>query len=59
VLIPAIQFHVYRFYYETPEVLEALGMPGRPPHPEGYEMEENDLGLLEAVRARKKIYRDA
>ena len=58
-VIPALQFHLYCFYYAMPEVLEALGMPGRPPHPDGYEMEENELGLLEAVRAREKIYREA
>ncbi len=57
--VPALLFHLYRCYYAQPAVLEALGMPGRPPHPEGYAMEENDLGLLAAVRARGRQYRDA
>ena len=58
-LIPALLFHLSRCYYAHPKVLSALGMPGRPPYPEGYEMEPNDLGLLDAVRERGRLYREA
>lgn len=57
-LLPALLFHLCRLYYAHPTMLAALGMPPRPPHPEGYEMEPNDLGLLDAVRARERIYRE-
>jgi hypothetical protein len=56
--LPAMLFHLYRAYYAEPRVLAALGMPPRPPYPEGYEVEPNELGLLERVRAREKIYRE-
>ena len=58
-VVPAILFHLYRTYYARPEVLGALGMPPRPPYPEGYELEPGDLGLLDPVRSREKLYRDA
>lgn len=57
--VPGVLFHLYRFYYAHPRVLEALGMPPRPPYPEGYEIGPNELSLLDAVRAREKLYRDA
>lgn len=57
--VPMILFHVYRLYYEQPAVLEALGLPPRPPYPKGYETPPDDLGLLDHVRARKKLWRDA
>jgi hypothetical protein len=57
-LVPAILFHLYRAYYAEPAVLSGLGMPGRPPWPEGYEMEPDDFGLLDAVRARERFYRE-
>ncbi len=44
-------------YYQNTATLAALGLPPRPPHPLGYEIEENDLSLLEPVRARKKLCR--
>jgi hypothetical protein len=52
-------FHTYAGYYQNPTVLEALGMEGRPPHPKGYELEPGDLTLLDPVRARPQLYRDA
>ena len=52
-------FHTYGGYYQHPRVVEALGLESWPPHPEGYELEPGDLGLLDAVRARPKRYRDA
>lgn len=58
-LMPTLAFHAYVAYYQHPRVLAALGLEARPPHPTGYEMAPNDLGLLDAVRRRGKIYRDA
>ena len=56
--VPGLLFHTYQGYYESPKVLEALDLPPRPPHPQGYEMEPSDFSLLEPVRARGKLYRD-
>jgi hypothetical protein len=53
----ALTLHAYTGYYQQPRVLAGLGVEARPPHPAGYEMEENDFSLLEPVRARKKMYR--
>ena len=46
-------------YYQHDRVLEGLGMEARPPYPKGYQVVQGDLSLLEPVRARGKIYRDA
>ena len=46
-------------YYQHDRVLEALGSEARPPYPKGYQVVQGDLSLLEPVRARGKIYRDA
>jgi hypothetical protein len=55
--VPGLVFHVYAGYYQSAEVLEALGMEGRPPHPLGYEIGPSDPGLLDPVRSRPKLYR--
>lgn len=46
-------------YYQDDQVLVALGMEARPPFPKGYEVPAGDLSLLEPVRARGRIYREA
>ena len=46
-------------YYQHDRVLEGLGMEARPPYPKGYQVAQGDLSLLDPVRARGKIYRDA
>jgi len=56
--LPLMVFQAYQGYYQNLATLEALGLPPRPPHPLGYEVEDNDLGLLEPVRAREKLYRE-
>jgi len=56
-LIP-LMFHIYVGYYQDARVVTALGLPPRPPHPKGYEMQPNDLSLLDVVRRRGKLYRD-
>ena len=57
--LPAFLFLAYAAYYRHPRVVTALGMEPRPPHPQGYPMEEDDWSLLEAVRRRGKIHREA
>ncbi len=56
--LPGLTFQIYLGYYQHPRVLEGLGLPPRPPHPEGYELETGDLGLLNPVRARPNLYRE-
>lgn len=56
--LPAFLFLAYSGYYANRRVVEALGLEARPPHPEGYAMEPDDLSLLDPVRRRGKIYRD-
>ena len=58
-LIPTLTFLTYVAYYQHPDVIAALGLEPRPPHPKGYEMAPNDLSLLDPVRRRGKRYRDA
>jgi hypothetical protein len=53
-----LTLHTYVGYYQTPRVAEALGLESRPPHPQGYEMEPNDLSLLDPVRRRPKLFRN-
>lgn len=53
-----LTFHACAGYYQDSRVVEALGLETRPPHPEGYPVEESDLTLLEAVRRRPKLYRE-
>jgi hypothetical protein len=55
---PALVLHAFAGYYQTPRVLEALGLEPRPPHPSGYTMQPNDLTLLDEVRRRPKMYRE-
>jgi hypothetical protein len=56
--LESLIFHTYTGYYHDPRVLEALGMEPRPPYPKGYELETGDLSLLDAVRARPRLYRN-
>ena len=57
-VLPTLIFHTYTGYYLDPQVVEGLGLEARPPHPKGYEMEPNDLGLLDRVRDRGPFYRE-
>ncbi len=55
-----MMFHAYSGYYQHERVVEGLGLEARPPHPKGYVVQPSDLdGLLQAVRQRPKLYRDA
>jgi len=58
--LPGLVFQVYSAYYQHPRVLAGLGLEPRPPHPQGYPLEQPDLdALLAPVRARAKRYREA
>jgi len=50
---------VARAYYRDPRVLASIGMEYRPPFPKGYLVEQGDWSLLDPVRQRGRIYRDA
>jgi len=56
--LQSLVFHTYTGYYQHPRVAEAIGIPGRPPYPDGYELEAGDLGPLARVRERGKRYRE-
>lgn len=46
-------------YYQHDRVLTGLGQELRAPYPKGYQVLSGDLALLQPVRQRGKIYRDA
>lgn len=48
-----------RCYYRDDRVMASIGMEVRPPFPVGYKVKQGEWSLLEPVRARGKIYRDA
>jgi hypothetical protein len=50
---------VARAYYRDDRVLRSIGMEARPPFPKGYGLEQGDWTLLEPVRRRGPIHRDA
>jgi len=47
----------YNGYYTNPTVLRLIGLPGRPPQPLGYELNQGNLDILEPVRSRGEIWR--
>ena len=53
-----LTIQVMQCYYKNENVLESIGLEGRPPFPNGYQIEKGDLSLLEPVFLRGKIYRD-
>jgi len=56
--VPALYTTACSAYYQHPAVHRALGLPGEPPHPRGFELEAGDLAGLERVKARGPIYRE-
>ena len=46
-------------YYRDDRVMVSIGMEPRPPFPKGFEVEEGDWSLLDPVRARPRLWRDA
>lgn len=57
--VPSLMFLAYSTYYVEDRVIAALDLEPRAPHPKGFAMPANDLGLLDPVRARGKLWRDA
>ena len=49
---------ILQCYYRDDRVLQSLGLEARPPFPEGHTLEQGDWSLLDAVRARPKLWRD-
>lgn len=58
VLLPTLLTLACVGYYSNDKVLTALNGNARPPHPQGYTLEPDDLALLEPVRSRGKLYRE-
>jgi hypothetical protein len=54
----ALVQRTYQGYYQHPRVVEALGLPPRPPFPDGYAVPPTDFALLDPVRAKEKLYRE-
>jgi hypothetical protein len=50
---------ILQCYYRDDRVMRSLEMEVRPPFPKGFEVEQGDWSLLDPVRARPKLYRDA
>lgn len=48
---------VLQAYYQDDRVMVSLGMPPRPPFPQGYEVPSGDWSLLDPVRARAPFWR--
>ena len=49
---------ILQCYYRDGRVLRSLGLEARPPFPKGHTLEQGDWSLLDAVRARPKMWRD-
>jgi len=45
-------------YYSDQRVITVIKGEARPPHPLGYELEADDLSMLDRVRARGRLYRE-
>ncbi len=54
-----LQRLVLQCYYRDDRVMISLGMEPRPPFPKGHVVEQGDWSLLDPVRKRGKIWRDA
>ena len=54
-----LAMHTVTCYYQDDRVLAAIGLEARPPFPKGYEVVAGDTDLLEPVRRRGSIVRDA
>ena len=44
-------------YYQHPRICRELGLRSGPPYPEGYELGDSDLSLLDPVRGKPPFYR--
>jgi hypothetical protein len=50
---------ILQCYYRDDRVVRSLGLEPRPPFPKGYTLEQGDWSLLDPVRKRPKMWRDA
>jgi len=57
--VAALSRSVLQCYYRDDRVVRSLGLEPRPPFPKGYTLEQGDWSLLDPVRARPKLWRDA
>ncbi|MEI7711424.1 MAG: hypothetical protein WCI94_08325 [Rhodospirillales bacterium] len=57
--VAAIERCVLQCYYRDDRVVISLGLEARPPFPLGHTLEQGDWSLLDPVRKRAKMWRDA
>lgn len=57
--LQAIARVVLQCYYRDDRVVRSLGLEPRPPFPKGHTLEQGDWSLLDPVRKRPKMWRDA
>ena len=57
--VAALSRAILQCYYRDDRVVLALGLEARPPFPKGHTLEQGDWSLLDPVRARPKLWRDA
>lgn len=50
---------ILQCYYRDDRVVLSLGLEPRPPFPKGHTLEQGDWSLLDPVRTRPKMWRDA
>ncbi len=50
---------ILQCYYRDDRVVRSLGLEPRPPFPKGHTLEQGDWSLLDPVRARPRMWRDA
>ncbi len=50
---------ILQCYYRDDRVMRSLGLEPRPPFPAGHTLEQGDWSLLDPVRTRAKMWRDA
>jgi len=50
---------ILQCYYRDDRVVRSLGLEPRPPFPKGHTLEQGDWSLLDPVRARPQLWRDA
>lgn len=57
--VAALSRAILQCYYRDDRVVLALGLETRPPFPKGHTLEQGDWSLLDPVRSRPKLWRDA
>jgi hypothetical protein len=57
--LAALSRLILQCYYRDDRVMRALNMEVRPPFPKGHVLEQGDWSLLDPVRKRPKLWRDA